>query len=271
MKIALTLLTLVALPLVIVGYSVLIEPHWIETASITVSVSDLPREFDGLRIVQVSDLHLGPDVPREDLDRAIDKANQLDPDIVVITGDTVTKSADYIYPCSQSLQALRPKLGSYAVLGNHDFATDPDKITDALTAAGIKVLRNENDSIDKDSEQLWILGVDDIYLFQDDLPEAMEGIPSDATTILLCHSPDIANQASDLAVDLVLTGHTHGGQVRLPFIGPLIVPVENSEYVAGLYSVGDTQMYVNRGIGIVYLPVRFLARPEVTLLVLRAV
>jgi uncharacterized protein len=132
------------------------------------------------------------------------------------------------------------------------------------------VLRNQSDSLNVGGRQLWLLGVDDLYLDQDDLPAAMADVPKGATTILLCHSPDIAEEATAANIDLVLSGHTHGGQVRLPFLGPLVVPIHDTQYVAGLFTSGHTQLYVNRGIGMVYPPIRFKARPEVTLLTLRA-
>lgn len=271
MKLILVLLaSVVLLPLAIAGYSYYIEPKWVETTRVTVYISGLPREFDGLRLVQISDLHVGPYTSKGDVDGYVKIVNGLQPDAVVITGDFISKSIENIYPCAVALENLNPRLATYAVLGNHDFATDPDVVARVLQRIGIKVLRNDADAIARGSQHLWILGVDDVYLFQDDLPAARQKVSDNGKTILLCHSPDIAQQASDAGIDLILAGHTHGGQVRLPFVGALVVPVENDQYEAGLYSVGHSQLYVNRGLGVVEPPVRFLSRPEITLLTLRS-
>ncbi len=271
MKLVLVVLALVVLlPLAIAGYSYHIEPKWVETTRVTIYISGLPREFDGLRLVQISDLHVGPYTSKEDVDGYVEIVNDLQPDVVVITGDFISKTIDNIYPCAEALRNLRPRLATYAVLGNHDFATDPDEVSRVLRQIGIRVLRNDADAITSGPQHLWILGVDDVYLFQDDLPAARQKVLDDGKTILLCHSPDIAQQAGEAGIDLTLVGHTHGGQVRLPFVGALIVPVENDQYEAGLYSVGRSQLYVNRGLGVVEPPVRFLSRPEITLLTLRS-
>lgn len=271
MKIVLGLLALlVLLPLAIVGYSYAIEPNWIETTHLEIPISGLPKEFEGLRVVQISDLHVGPYASKEDVERVVADVNRLKPDIVAITGDFVSLSADNIYPCAEALKELRPRLGTYGVLGNHDFATDPDAIADALRSAGINMLRNQADHLSVGSQRLWIVGVDDVYLFQDDLPGAMADVPSNSNTILLCHSPDIAEQAIDMPIDLILVGHTHGGQVRLPIFGAPFLPVHNPQYEAGLFTVGQSLMYVNRGLGVVYPPFRFMSRPEITVITLRA-
>lgn len=271
MKIVLGLLALlVSLPLAIAGYSYAIEPNWIETTHLEIPISGLPREFDGLRVVQISDLHVGPYASKEDVERVVAAVNRLKPDVVAITGDFVSLSAENIYPCAEALEKLSPRMGTYGILGNHDFATDPDAIAEALRSVGISVLRNQADHLTIGSQRLWIVGVDDVYLFQDDLPGAMADVPPGDKSILLCHSPDIVEQAIEMPIDLILVGHTHGGQVRLPIFGAPVLPVHNPQYEAGLFAVGQSLMYVNRGLGVVYPPVRFMSRPEITVITLRA-
>src|ERR1700690_940569 len=178
----------------------------------------LPSAFDGLRIVQISDIHHGLFLPKEWLDEAVRQANHLNPDIIALTGDFVTYSRRNIGPAAEILGRLRARHGVYAVLGNHDFRVNADAITDALRRQRIDVLRNRHITLGFGGESLYLAGVDD-YGYGADVRRAMKGIPRNAATILLAHNPRVIHLASRHNVSLVLSGHTHGGQVNLPLLG----------------------------------------------------
>lgn len=249
------------------GYAVRIEPHWLTLERVEVPIPSLPTHLDGFIIVQLSDLHRGPTVPQEDVTQAVNVALRQEADLIVSTGDYVYRSAEYSAACARALAPLQAPYGVYAVLGNHDHWTDPDAVAEALAAAGIEVMRNTAREV---AEGLWIAAVDDVWEEQDDLDRALGNVPASATVVLMAHEPDYADAAAaDGRVDLQLSGHSHGGQVRLPLIGPPITPYLAEKYRAGLYRVGGMWLYVNRGVGLVSPAVRFNCRPEVTLLTLR--
>ncbi len=178
----------------------------------------------------------------------------------------MTQSAAYADSCARELASLQGPLGVYACLGNHDYWTDPDAIARALGRAGVRVLRNEGVEV---AEGLWVAGLDDVWEGQPSLDMALKGMPSDAATVVIVHEPDYADEVTaDGRVMLMVSGHTHGGQVRLPLLGPPILPYLGQRYPAGLYTLGDMTLYVSRGVGLISPPVRFNCRPEVTLLTL---
>ncbi|MFB3921688.1 MAG: metallophosphoesterase [Terriglobia bacterium] len=230
----------------------------------------LPPAHDGLRIAHLTDLHHSLFTPIEDIHRAVHLTNQLHPDIVALTGDYVTLSPSYIWPVARALGKLRSRWGVFAVLGNHDFQVDADEIARALRAQGIRVLRNSHFALRARSSTLWMLGVDDLWWRADDLPAALRAVPAREPKILLCHNPVGIRQAAEQGVDFVLSGHTHGGQVRLPVVGSVYGRSKLGErFVEGWNRLNGTQIYVSRGIGKVLLPVRFGCPPEIACLRLR--
>ena len=245
------------------------EPFRLTVEHRQIRLRRLPRELDGFRIVQLSDLHHSPFTSREQIERAIETANSLQPDIVALTGDYVSKEREYAAPCAELLGALSPKHGVYAVLGNHDHWTDAALITDLFRAEGITMLVNQGMRFEKNGAAFWLAGVDDTMVGLEDLPLALAGSSENEFKLLLAHNPIILRKAARAGVDLVLSGHTHGGQVSL-----------RSEHNAsgrprrrllkGLARQGETQIYVTRGLGTVVLPVRFGCPPEVSLLELRS-
>jgi predicted MPP superfamily phosphohydrolase len=248
----------------------------LQVEEIQVPVVDLPSRLDGLRIVQLSDLHLSAIVPLETVQRAVATAEALTGELIVVTGDFVTGTADYAAACAQVLGELRAPLGVYAILGNHDHWTDADQVAHHLTAAGLTVLRNQGRAIARnggESEDLWLAGLDDAYYGHDDLPAALRGAPEHVPVLLLVHEPDyvdrITGRANGRRVILQLSGHSHGGQVNLPFIGPPILPYLGKKYPRGLQRAGDTWVYTNRGVGVARPAVRFNCPPEVAALTLR--
>lgn len=247
----------------------LTEPFRLTVEHHQIRLRRLPRELDGFRIVQLSDLHHSPFTSREQIERAIETANSLQPDIVALTGDYVSKEREYAAPCAELLGALTAKHGVFGVLGNHDHWTDAALITDLFRAEGITMLVNQGMRFEKNGSAFWLAGVDDTMVGLEDLPLALAGSSEHEFKLLLAHNPIILRKAARAGVDLVLSGHTHGGQVSL-----------RSEHNAsgrprrrllkGLARQGETQIYVTRGLGTVVLPVRFGCPPEVSLLELRS-
>src|SRR5579863_3545356 len=224
----------------------------------------LPSEFHGLRIVQISDIHHGLFLPKEWLSEAVRQANRLNPDIIALTGDFVTYSKRMIGPAAELLGRLRARYGVYAVLGNHDFRVDADAITLALRRQRIDVLRNRHVALRFGGDSVYLAGVDD-YGYGADLRRAMRGVPRDAATVLLAHNPRVIHLASRHGVSLILSGHTHGGQVNLPLLGTVYGrSPERLRYKIGWDRMGLTQIYVSRGIGTIVLPWRLRCPAEIT-------
>jgi predicted MPP superfamily phosphohydrolase len=260
------------------GYSGLVEPNEVDVSRIDVKIDRLPPAFDQFRIAIISDLHFGPYTGEHEIGAAVNAANQLKPDMVAILGDFVTEpltgdlrvGAKKAEPCAKTLKGLQTPLGSFAVLGNHDYVTDPELVADALQTNGIAMLRNTNQAIERQGQRIWLLGLNDAVEGRPDLDRALQGVPADEPKILLVHEPDYADHASQFGIDVQLSGHSHGGQIRFPGIHPLWLPEMARKYYRGYYRVRGLQLYTNRGIGTVGVPFRFLASPEVTLMTLRA-
>jgi len=226
--------------------------------------------YDGLKIVHLTDLHHSLFTPLEEIQNAVHMANRLRPDLVALTGDYVTLSRDYIWPLAEALGKLRARLGIFAVLGNHDFQVDPEEVTRSLRAQGIRVLRNAHWALRTRSAVLWVVGVDDLWWQADDLGVALHAVPARETRILLCHNPLGIRAASEHNIDLVLSGHTHGGQVRLPVVGSVYGRSRLGErFVEGWNRLKSTQIYISRGIGKVLVPLRVGCPPEIACLRLR--
>jgi predicted MPP superfamily phosphohydrolase len=250
------------------AYTTLVEPQWLALRHVDVPMRGLPAALDGFTIVQLSDLHRGPVMAEEDISRAVDLALQQTVDLVVLTGDFVSSSAGYAASCAELLSPLAAGGNALACLGNHDHWTEAGTVAGSLSDADITLLRNQAREV---ADGLWIAAVDDVWEQHADLEEALREVAPDAATVLLAHEPDYADQAAcDGRVGLQISGHSHGGQVRFPFIGPVILPYLAQKYHTGRYKVGDMWLYVNRGVGTIRPAVRFNCRPEVTLLTLRA-
>jgi len=243
------------------------DPEITET---DVWLSRLSPAHDGLKIVQLTDLHHSLFTPLEEIQRAVHIANHLRPDVVALTGDYVTLSPAYIWPVARALGRLRARLGVFAILGNHDFQVDPEEITRALRAQRIRVLRNSHCALRSRSGNLWIVGVDDLWWEAEDFRAAMRSVPARDPKVLLCHNPLGIRLAAAHGIDLMLSGHTHGGQVRLPMVGSVYGRSKlGQRFVEGWNRLDGTQIYVSRGIGKVLVPLRFGCPPEITCLRLR--
>lgn len=268
-------------------YSYWGEPQRVTVERVTVPLANLPPALDGFNIAQLSDLHCGPVVSAAHIRHGVDLALSLRPDLIALTGDFVTRSAHYITSCAAELRRLRAPRGVFAVLGNHDVWTERSGfIIDNLRAIGITTLINSHCAFKVGSAWLCVLGVDDVWSGRPNLRAAFKGAPAqarghlqeasqrapeDAVRLLLAHEPDFVEEAAHHHIALQLSGHSHGGQVRLPGIGALVLPAFAVKYPMGLQQVpgSSTQVYTNRGLGLVNPPVRFNCPPEVTLLTLR--
>jgi hypothetical protein len=245
-----------------------------------VPLTRLPSRLDGLRIVQVSDFHYDPYVDVRVITSAVQVVNQLQPDLVVLTGDFVTQgaftdhhdpaAAHQAEPCSRILSQLRSPLGVFAVLGNHDYFTEPDLVSEILRHHGFHVLRDQSFAVERDSARIWLAGMNDVMAGAGDLDVALQKVPSSEAVVLLVHEPDVADRVPAGRVDLQLSGHSHGGQIVLPLIGPPYLPPLARKYPWGLRRLGPLTLYTNRGLGTITLPMRFNCPPEVTLFTLRA-
>jgi uncharacterized protein len=251
------------------------EPKNLVAERVTVRLKRLPEEFDGFRIAQLSDFHFGPYMGRAGVERAVRLGETFKPDIVVLTGDFVSHpfrkpngraGARHAEPCADVLATI--KAPTFAILGNHDHWNDADIVHEVLKERGVNVLRNQMMPVERGQSRIWVSGVDDVYVGAADLPRALRGIPPSETTILLAHEPDFADHAARFPVDLQLSGHSHGGQVRVPGLGALVLPPMAEKYPVGLNQVGGLQVYTNRGVGVINPPVRLNCPPEVTFLTL---
>lgn len=259
----------------------LFEPNHPVVTRIDIPLLRLPREFDGFTIAQLSDFHYDPYFSVIPIRKAVFLANTLNPDLVVLTGDFVSapvasKSASanqaslQAYPCSDVLEKLRAKHGVWAVLGNHDTVTNSDHVMEALQQAGIQVLSNNAVPIERSGRRFWLAGVEDVLIGRPDMRTALQGIPAGEPVVLLVHEPDFADRSAHHSIDLQLSGHSHGGQIRIPGLGAPYLPPMGRKYPRGLRKVGNLTLYTNVGLGTLYIPVRFACAPELTFITLRS-
>lgn len=258
------------------GYSV--EPTWLELNQIEVPVPDLPEAFIGFRIVQMSDFHCSKQVPAEYLAETIALAQAQAADLMVLTGDFVHKGYKYVDAVADMLGTLSAPFGVFAVLGNHDYSVrnalgvrryrDLHRaVGDALGARGIRVLRNESLPLVRGDTQLTLVGVEDLWSRCCDLNQALAGLDSATPRVILAHNPRTIEQMDGRRCDLMLSGHTHGGQVDWPGIGRPTLGKHARRFAAGLYQFNGSYLYVNKGVGF-GIRFRFGVRPEVSVLTL---
>ena len=242
-----------------------LEARWLIVESVTIPIENLDPSLEGFTIVQMSDFHVDLNMPIKFVIEAVEMTNQLDPDLIVLTGDYVTGDADSIMDLAPVLADLEARLGVYAVLGNHDVWTDAARIRTALEEVGIPVLINSGLTLGDGA--IYLAGLDDAWEGSPDLDLALHGLTMDIPVILLIHEPYYAESiAEDGRVSLQLSGHTHGGQIRLFGLSKTLAPIRDRKYDQGLFRIHDSWLYVNRGIGGV--EVRINCRPEITKLTL---
>ncbi len=246
-------------------YILYIETNRMEVSKIDIRINGLSEALNGLSIVHLSDLHLEKLGAREE--KLLDAVNEINPDILVVTGDFVnTRKA--LDDCIQLINKFRAKYGKWGVWGNYDHLhltpTDMEKID---VESDVVFLNNKNQKIKIRQENIWLVGVDDPFSGRDNLSRAIDGIPKDDFKILLSHSPVIIKQADRHRIELVLAGHTHGGQIYIPLFSHLVVKLlGGGGFISGLYRISQTQMYVTRGIGRSILPIRLFSPSEITVI-----
>jgi len=264
-----------AVPFVAGAYGLFYGRLNLETVEQPVRLANLPAAFHGFRIAQLSDIHIGPFMPEEQIRKFAAIANALQPDLIVLTGDFVTFDAGTQFPVVEALAGLRAPFGVYGCLGNHDaWARVEDSISSLFAAAQVRMLRGTSVAITAGAEWFHLIGVDfqSRHRFGASAPvKRLLGnietlIVRDRVNILLSHNPDTFDRAAALGIDLSIAGHTHGGQAALEFISPEIAPTRlATPYVAGLFQKPGGQLYVNRGIGTIGVPIRIGAPPEITI------
>jgi predicted MPP superfamily phosphohydrolase len=242
------------------------EPTHPTLNHVTLRLRTLPAALDGLRIGQITDTHLGLPHASANLSWAVEQMRNARPDLIALTGDLAGKRWG-IPEIPPLLSKLSAPLGVYAVPGNHDYWEGLADVAAALMLADIPLLMNEHRRLSWNGADLWIAGIDDMWDGRPDFAAALDGVPGDAFTVLLAHSPDIADNAADHGFALQISGHTHGGHFRLPLLGPFTRPRYGIRYVMGQYQVGPMMLYVSRGLGGV--PLRLFCRPEATIFTLR--
>ena len=248
-----------------------IEPHGFKVTKHAISLSRLPSEWDGLTIAHVTDIHLGKLSDLDDAREIVDMTNRLGADLIVLTGDFVSRADSISLPLVEVLRDLHAPMGKFAVLGNHDHWTDSAKIIAMFEAAGINFLTNENHIFTRKGKSLAIGGVDDLVEGNPDVLRTFRGVDKNIPRILLCHNPDYAEtMPAGANIDLMLCGHTHGGQVRVPLVGPVMLPITHRKYAEGLVEGPQCPVFISRGLGMVEIPVRFNCSPELPLITLRA-
>lgn len=236
---------------------------------IPLAIKNLHPTLEGFTIVQITDVHLYPMTQPDLVEKSVIMANELNPDLVVLTGDYVWQELAAIDELAPILAGLNAKYGVFSTLGNHDYWLDADVITAVMESAGLPVLINQGLSIQHGKRTIYIAGLDDGWSGKPDLNKTLDRVDPAEPVILLCHEPDLADRYSlDGRVNVQLSGHTHGGQIRIPGIGALILPYLGRKYDLGLYRVNDMLLYTNRGLGVISEPVRLNCPPEISQFIL---
>jgi predicted MPP superfamily phosphohydrolase len=244
--------------------------HRVRVVRRDVAIASLPAAFDGYRIVQLSDLHCGPFASGRRVAAWVDMANLLEADLVAVTGDLIASGSKFVSVVASALGGLTARDGVFASMGNHDYFMDGDLLAEALGAAGLSVLRNRGVTLERDGARIYLAGVDDTWTRRDDVDKALAGRPTGMPAVLLAHDPVIFPEAAARGVDLTLSGHTHGGQLGVPFFARRWnLARVMTRFTTDVYRSGASTLYVNRGLGTTGVPIRMLVAPEIAVLTLR--
>jgi len=252
------------------SYSKYIEPKWIQISNHRIKHPLIPKSFHQFKIVQFSDTHLGFNFSLNHFSKVLKEIQLLEPDLIIFSGDLIDDflSFNQLYETEALLKSLSAPFGKYAVYGNHDHGGyGTEKYSILMERSGFQILHNDSVYItQQNGEKIGLIGIDDAMLGRPNLLRATRNIQNQTYNILISHAPDIADQAVIHPIHLQLSGHSHGGQVQIPFFGPLITPPYAENYVEGFYKINENYLlYVNRGLGTTRLPYRFLSRPELTI------
>jgi predicted MPP superfamily phosphohydrolase len=259
---------LFAAPAATLGYGMFIERHDISLREHDIPVVGLPKDLNGLRLVQITDIHLSPFFSRKELDYAVAMANETRAHVALVTGDLITTPQDPLDDCLEGLKPLRADAGVFGCMGNHEiYARVEDYVEAAGARQGIRFLRADSQLLTFGDAKLNLAGVDYQRYHSLYLRGGEQLIAPDAYNVLLSHNPDVFDMAKRKGFDLTISGHTHGGQVRVEILGAdLNVARFYTPYVDGLYRKGAASIFVARGLGTIGIPARLGAPPEVTLL-----
>jgi uncharacterized protein len=245
------------------------EANSLTVEEVPIYLERLPARLNGFRIVHLSDIHHSRFTGLDHILNAINISNELEPDMVLLTGDYVSHDAEYIAPVAEVLSELKSIHGTFACLGNHDHWTDADLVTHLLRGEGINVLINEGFRFEAHDSSFWLAGVDDFMAGKTDVNASLRGSYPDEMKILLAHNPVVFRQSVKAKIDLTLSGHTHGGQIKVRDPERRILP--RRRLSSGLHQRQESQIYITRGIGTVVVPARYQCPPEISLLQLRTI
>jgi uncharacterized protein len=235
----------------------------IEVTKHEVEIANLPASFDGYRIAFLTDTHVAPFLRRDLYREVVNQTLRFDPDLILLGGDFVTWERHIPLMAEVLLTDLQARDGVYAVLGNHDYWANPQKVMETMTARGVRFIINRSVAIRRGEDMISLLGIDEVYRGTPDLEAAFSRIDPNVPCLGLSHHPDIVDILEDRKLDLLVCGHTHGGQIRFPFFGSVVVPSKHEgRYASGFHRAGDVLLYVSRGVGAIP-PLRILCRPEV--------
>ncbi|MFH1055900.1 MAG: metallophosphoesterase [Candidatus Altiarchaeota archaeon] len=262
-------LTIIVLVFLLLAYS-LIEPYFVQVNEVEFVSPHLPREFDGVRIVFASDIHCGQFFSTGRLKELVGLIDSLKPDMVLLGGDYVLGGAGYIPECVRELKSLHAPLGVFAVLGNHDNWAGAELTKSSLEDAGITVLDNKAMWVTQGGARIKVGGVGDLWTESQNISPTIGDTKEGDFIILMSHNPAYADEVKDLDIGLIVSGHTHGGQILpVTLLAPHLPSRLRQKYVAGVFDVGGSRLIVTKGVGMVFVPVRFLVRPEVVVITLR--
>ena len=261
-----------------VGYAYHVEPTWLEVNHIPLPVRGLPAAFDGVKIAHLTDFHCGTHIPKGYLEDAIARTNDEKPDLIALTGDFIDRGPNHVVPAAKLFRPLKAPLGVFAVLGNHDFSVHTPRgvrkyagldlaITDALQAEGVSVLRNRAVQFDRNGEKLVVAGIDDLWSGETNPIAALASECPNTPRVVLAHNPQSVETFGDIRADLILSGHTHGGQIDWPGLGRILLAKKAKRWAAGLYPHNGGHVYVNKGVGFGWR-FRFGVRPEIAMFTL---
>ncbi len=264
-----------------VHYGLRVEPTWLELTHCAVPIADLPRKFEGYRIAHLSDFHCSRHVTPAYVSEAAELAQAQSPDVIVLTGDFVHHGFRYIEPIGQALGQLSAPHGVFAVLGNHDYSVRNalglrryqhlnQAVARELRKWGIRVLHNEAVLLERDGARIFLVGVEDLWSRTCDIERAFQGLQTDVPCVTLAHNPRTVERLAGRRCDLMLSGHTHGGQVRWRRSHTVTEPAPRRRFTSGLYTHENTHLYVNKGIGFGTVRFRYGVRPEVAVITLNA-
>jgi predicted MPP superfamily phosphohydrolase len=260
------------------NYGYHVEPTWLEVNRISYPVRGLPEAFHGLKIAHLTDFHFGAHIPSGYLEDALDRTQAEKPDVIALTGDFIDRGPEHVGKAAKLFRHLKAPLGVFAVLGNHDFSVHTargvrrhpglhERIADALGTEGIHVLRNRAIRFDRDGGGLVLAGIDDLWSLESDPYAALADQCPDTPRVVLAHNPQSVELFGEHRADLVLSGHTHGGQIDWPGLGRILLGKKAKRWAAGLYPHNGGHVYVNKGVGFGWR-FRFGVRPEVAIFTL---